>query len=359
MNDQNSHNQQEINNAADRVANQIAKEKKADRKHLLQIEIAKTTDRSTKKELQQMLYEIEDQERKNKRNVIIFFIFLLLIAAISYPLIIKPLFINRSTGNNVAAIYSSSEPTAADSTNIKVNSEETTSKPSMTDSSNTTSESTEVSSEVANEVIDTKNLTTDQVEQWVRAVMDKKYINMTNKINYGVEVTVGEDGLVYITVTPPADLQVDTLDNFRINNNGVLEESGYYYGKPGEWIPVSDQFLDTSKIEPTVSSTSNSTQNMSATNSTISSFDSALEYLKANKNAWSYSKENADTIEIISVNVNDQELKTDDQGSYYSVVINTNDDDGSVTGGGKQFRVYTNGMIKQRAGMHDFYTILN
>lgn len=88
----------------------------------------------------------------------------------------------------------------------------------------------------------------------------------------------------------------------------------------------------------------------------ISSFDVAKEYLLNNKNYWNYAtqEKNASNIEVISVNENNKEQHQDSNGNYYSVVINTNDDDGSVTGGGKQFRVYTDGKIFQRAGMHDF-----
>lgn len=92
------------------------------------------------------------------------------------------------------------------------------------------------------------------------------------------------------------------------------------------------------------------------TSTGITNFDDAKNYLLDNKASWNYAtqEKNASNIEVISVNENNKEQHHDGNGNFYTLVIQTDDNDGSTTGGGKQFRVYTDGRIYQRAGMHDF-----
>ncbi|RHH69032.1 MULTISPECIES: DUF4767 domain-containing protein [Vagococcus] len=92
------------------------------------------------------------------------------------------------------------------------------------------------------------------------------------------------------------------------------------------------------------------------TSTGITNFDDAKNYLLDNKASWNYAtqEKNASNIEVISVNENNKEQHQDGNGNFYTLVIQTDDNDGSTTGGGKQFRVYTDGRIYQRAGMHDF-----
>lgn len=46
-----------------------------------------------------------------------------------------------------------------------------------------------------------------------------------------------------------------------------------------------------------------------------------------------------------------KDLMQDENGSYYSINIVTDDDGNTTMAGGKQFRVYTDGRISQRIGM--------
>lgn len=91
----------------------------------------------------------------------------------------------------------------------------------------------------------------------------------------------------------------------------------------------------------------------------ILSFEDAKNHVMNHKSFWNYNlaEKNADNIEVISTNEDLGTMRTDDQGSFYDVVIDTDDNAGTATLGGKQFRVYTDGRILQRVEMHEFYQI--
>ncbi|MBO1305544.1 hypothetical protein JZO70_05195 [Enterococcus sp. 669A] len=93
----------------------------------------------------------------------------------------------------------------------------------------------------------------------------------------------------------------------------------------------------------------------------IANFEDAVSYLLDNKSSWTYGPDkNENTTAIHEINRQNQELRSDATGEFYSIPIMTDDgeNDGSITQGGKQFRVYTNGKIDQRAGMHEFFEIV-
>ncbi|MGG5368391.1 hypothetical protein [Enterococcus sp. DIV0240a] len=316
--------QQKINNAANQIAGQIATENRKNRKHLLKIEIAKATDRRVKAELEIMLQEIERKERINLIVGSIFFVLFIGAGFFAYNY-----FINSDS--SVAAGSSTYET-----------------QNTLTSAENTAAtQNTNVST---SETVDGKNLTADQIKQWVSAI--ENAYGVSN--NYRVDIS-NKDGYAYATVVN-TDAQVDNMGEFRVNEKGELEEAGYYYGKPGTWIVVSPSYMDVSHL-PDKDNMETEQSTVETSQAAVSDYTSAVNWLKDHKQYWTYANKNAETIDIISINEDKFGLRSDELGSYYSVVINTNDDDGSVTGSGKQFKIYTDGTIQQRAGMHDFYTI--
>lgn len=205
-------------------------------------------------------------------------------------------------------------------------------------------------SDSTNNSIDTKHLTNDQLKEWVSAVVEAG--GVTN--NFKVDIDT-KDGYAYATVTN-TDAQVDSMGTYRVNEKGELEEDGFYYEKLGAWIVVSPSYMDVSNI-PDINNVQSQQINPISNKSLVTNFDSAVDWLKEHKENWSYSNKNSETVVITGVNESLTDLRNDELGSYYTVVVNTNDDDGGITGSTKQFKVYTNGVIQQRAGMHDFYTI--
>ena len=105
------------------------------------------------------------------------------------------------------------------------------------------------SSSQVEEEVDTKNLTTEQVEKWVSAIWNKRdSLDLLNDPKYKIVVEKRDDNLIYANVEA-ADVQIDTLDVFRINSDGFLEESGYFQSMPDkDWIVVSKKYLDTSMV---------------------------------------------------------------------------------------------------------------
>lgn len=130
-----------------------------------------------------------------------------------------------------------------------------TSKPSSSKESTTASttestmdSTTETSKEAA---VDTRNLTADQMKQWVAAIwLKRKNIDLLQDPKYEIVLETKEDKLLYASVKA-TQVQIDTLDSFRVNSEGFLEESGYFLSKPDQgWIVVSKEYLDTSLVGP-------------------------------------------------------------------------------------------------------------
>ena len=210
-----NNNQDEIN----RLITELGIQKEKDRKHQLKIEIAKATDRGVKRALQDILEDIEKKERRNKIIGLIVLVLLVLV------------------GFFVVGVLSDKK----DQTPIKT----------VTTNSTKTSESS-TSESVEKVVQKEKNLTGDEVKQWVGAVWDKRNQNIPNAMSYELDVRIDDrDKLVYVRVNPPKEKQIDSLGGFRINANGELEESGYYVEGVGvdEWVVVSRKFMDLSEVK--------------------------------------------------------------------------------------------------------------
>ena len=123
----------------------------------------------------------------------------------------------------------------------------TTQSTSMT--GETQVESTSSSQTNDSNEVDTKNLTTEQIEKWVASIWIKRdNFDLLNDPKYKIVVEKKEDNLIYANVEA-AQVQIDTLDVFRINSDGYLEETGYFQSMPDkDWIVVSKKYLDTSMV---------------------------------------------------------------------------------------------------------------
>lgn len=161
----------------------------------------------------------------------------------------------------IAFFILSSIPLLASCGNDNGQSDESTSHPSSVKSQvSSTTQSTSMTGETqvestsssqtndSNEV-DTKNLTTEQVEKWVASIWIKRNnFDLLNDPKYKIVVEKKEDNLIYANVEA-AQVQIDTLDVFRINSDGYLEEAGYFQSMPDrDWIVVSKKYLDTSMV---------------------------------------------------------------------------------------------------------------
>ncbi|NBA28544.1 hypothetical protein GVK83_13205 [Enterococcus hirae] len=330
--------QQELNNASDRIAAALAAQKNEDRKHLLRIEIAKATDRRVKAELQSMLDEIE---RKEKRNKIIAFILLFIVMAVAA--FIGFFFYNQHLSNKSTI---SNNAAAISSTNISSDSNPRNN-------------------------IDTKQLTQEQVKKWVYYHMKKDNPNISGSSAYDFSIVPNQDSELEISVssggTPVNDYLIDSsgdLYNISSGQKTLLSKNwdvpnNFELDEPTQTdIKQANSSHEFNSKETEISSTPENQSETTQKNLKITNFNEAVTYLKDKKKYWSYSPEkNSDTTEIISINENHPELQSDDLGSYYIIIVNTDDDDGSIYGGTKQFKVYNNGLIQQRAGMNGFYTI--
>lgn len=114
-----------------------------------------------------------------------------------------------------------------------------------------TQESTVDSKELEATSSDTKSLTKEQVMEWVRAVVDVNVKPDSEMANYKLrfEEMGNGDGLTYVAVGPPEGVQIDnTLAIYRLNGEGKLQQA-QGLGPMAEWKTISEEFMDTSKIE--------------------------------------------------------------------------------------------------------------
>ncbi|WP_155997283.1 SH3 domain-containing protein [Streptococcus ruminantium] len=98
----------------------------------------------------------------------------------------------------------------------------------------------------ANQRIDTKNLTTEQVKKWVATVFmrtkgnSKKYV----RTDLVIAVQMAEDGLVYANITIPSDpnFNAEKVGQYRINGDGHLEHAQFDHKLI--WEPVSEEYTE-------------------------------------------------------------------------------------------------------------------
>lgn len=214
-------NKEELN----RLLEELSQKNNQDKKYLIQLELADTTDETIKSVLQEMLVDLEKAEKKKK-----------ILLSISGILVI--VIIGLVIG--IKKIESNNTPASSNSTAV------------TTRQSTSTVDSTSIETTTESSLIDEKNLTTNQMKQWVGAVWEKRFENFPDLQDYRLTLRSDEkDRLVYIDVLPPEDKQVDKYCVFRINEEGKLEISGYYLGTGNVtgWEMISDKFMDTSKVE--------------------------------------------------------------------------------------------------------------
>ncbi|WP_314579243.1 hypothetical protein [Enterococcus gilvus] len=92
--------------------------------------------------------------------------------------------------------------------------------------------------------VDTKNLTSEQLKEWVSAVLDKQFSMGRSSFPYDL-IVENNEGYAYVRVKH-SELQVDTITMFRINDEGQLEEE--LLGYPPRQIVMSSKFMDTSEV---------------------------------------------------------------------------------------------------------------
>lgn len=124
---------------------------------------------------------------------------------------------------------------------------------------------------------------------------------------------------------------------------------GFQNGQPPQ-TPVVE--------ESTQQATTTTTQSTSS--SAISNWEVAKETVLNNKALWLYDSpdKNASNTNLISTNEYMKDLMQDENGSYYSINIVTDDNGSPTMAGGKQFRVYTDGRISQRIGMTNNFQMI-
>lgn len=79
-------------------------------------------------------------------------------------------------------------------------------------------------------------------------------------------------------------------------------------------------------------------------------FEEAVDYVVSSSDKWyDLSAEDEDNLEIVSINKDLSEIRSDSKGDYYTVVLNTNKTPQGVLQSGAQFKVYLDGSIEQRS----------
>ncbi|HFD1758790.1 TPA: DUF4767 domain-containing protein [Enterococcus hirae] len=122
---------------------------------------------------------------------------------------------------------------------------------------------------------------------------------------------------------------------------------------------VNGQTPQTPVVEESTQQATNTTT-QSTSSSAISSWEAAKESVLNNKALWLYDSpdKNASNTNLISTNEYMKDLMQDENGSYYSINIVTDDNGNTTMAGGKQFRVYTDGRISQRIGMTNNFQMI-
>lgn len=254
----------------EQIAHALTNKKDKEQIKFLKNEIAHTNDPRTKAKLKKMLQDIIDERKKRQRFALIATIIFVVILFISGYFVFsekspkskmvsqseqtKVSKSTKSSFSDLSSIVSSQQsqteqtqsskvPKAAFSTSATTNqtseaqpAPQAKVKPATQDTQTTPTSSTEQQAQTPS----VQQLTNDQITQWVATVWAQKNgsDNLLDQSKYRIDIS--RDSNESIIKIEAADRQVDTLDTYRINAQGQLEEAGYYQGQPGKWIVVSD-----------------------------------------------------------------------------------------------------------------------
>lgn len=282
-------------------------------KELLQSEISKATDPNVRLELTKMLLELENKEKRNRLRLIFLFFILLIIAIVSLY------FIGQKNSKEVNKF-----------------------------STTTSSNSSEMSSSTEEASLKETKLSTKELEKWVMSVLEYA---PTPPSKYILDTYIDDkDNLAYVSV---GVYQTDGFGTFRVNTKGQLEYKPKMY--MGDWILISEEYMDTSIAIEYFKKLDEDREKQQAANrerekNKKMSFQEAVTYVINISDKWiDLTEEEKDNLEIESVNESLNDMKNDEYGEYYSVVLETNKESRGIMGSGVQFIVYLDGRVEQRS----------
>lgn len=282
-------------------------------KELLKSEINKATDPNVRLELTKMLLDLESKEKKNRVRLFFLFFTILIIVVISLYFMGQK---GSKEENKLSTISSSS------SSKIRISSEK-------------------------NKLEETQ-LSTDELEKWVMSVLEYA---PTPPSKYILDTYIDDkDNLAYVSV---GVYQTDGFGTFRVNTKGQLEYKPQMY--MGDWILMSEKYMDTSIAIEYFKKLDEDRKKQQAANREEEkqkqmSFHEAVTYAINMSDKWiDLTDEEKENLKIESVNESLSDVKRDEYGEYYSVVLETNKEPRGVMLSGVQFFVYLDGRVKQRS----------
>lgn len=243
----------------DQIAHALTNKKNKEQITFLKNEIAHTDDPRTKAKLKKILQDIIDERNKRLRFAVIATTIIVVFLFISGYVV----FFEKSSRSKM--IRPSEQTKISSSSSIGSSQQLQTEQPESSKvpqaASETTSQKLEAQTEAQAKISTTtqdtqttpispasqqtqtppaQQLTNDQITKWIAAVWSQKKgnDNLLDQNKYRIDISKENNEL--IIKVEAADRQVDTLDTYRINAQGQLEEAGYYQGQPGKWIVVSD-----------------------------------------------------------------------------------------------------------------------
>jgi len=129
-------------------------------------------------------------------------------------------------------------------TSTTFSSSSTTTASTTIKSSSSSTSSEEKTSETSQTKEKEKNLTNEEVKEWVQAILKAYGANDIDQPQYVIHRPTfnTDDNLVYVRVEIP---QADDYGQFRVNAKGELEAKGKITGNSSNWVVISPSYLDT------------------------------------------------------------------------------------------------------------------
>lgn len=204
---------------------------------ILESEIAQADDPETLRYLRMLLNKtIEEHERKGKKNFLALVIGLIILLTAAGYLFFR--FFPDKIPNNAAPAISStqSNDTTANSDNNMQNRQSSDQR--TEDSSNISSTQQSSDADISNDI------TTSQFENWVAEVWNQKQlqkgytVDLLNDPELTLETYTDAEGYAAARI---ASVQSDTLDAYRINAKGQLEENAFFIDGTEGWKVVANE----------------------------------------------------------------------------------------------------------------------